>query len=111
MTRLATMALIALVAAWGGCAARRPLLTVEGERLTMRIEVPGTGKVLFASSLDGYRLHSARRVSGDAWEVQRPAHQAFAYFFMVDGRPYLPPCRLTEADDFGSRNCLFLPGM
>ena len=32
-------------------------------------------------------------------------------FYIVDGAVYLPQCRLKEQDDFGSANCLYIPGM
>ena len=109
MKRIATIGCL-LCAALIACAARQPLYTIEDDRLVIRIELPDTDAVLFASSLDGYRLRSARRVSGCAWVIEQPADRAFAYFFLVDGRPYIPACRWTEADDFGARNCIFTPG-
>lgn len=111
MNRTATICCIVLMAALMGCAARQPLYTIEADQLKIRIELPDTEAVMFASSLDGYRLRNARRVSEHAWEIEQPADRTFAYFFMVDGRPYVPACRWTEADDFGARNCLFVPGL
>jgi hypothetical protein len=35
----------------------------------------------------------------------------FSYFYLVDGEVFLPECTLTESDDFGSRNCVYAPGM
>lgn len=109
MSRIETVIRIALIAALAGCTTSRPIYRVEADRLTIRIDLPGAETVLFASSLDGYRLVEARRAAEGTWEIQQPAGRAFSYFLMVDGRAYVPKCQLTEADDFGSRNCLFLP--
>jgi hypothetical protein len=111
MNRITTLCLIVSMAAVIGCAARQPLYTIEADRLTIRVELPETEAVLFASSLDDFRLRNAQLVSERVWEIVQPADRTFTYFFMVGGRPYVPKCRLTEADDFGTRNCLFVPGL
>lgn len=69
------------------------------------------GIVWFASSLDGFDLHKARKADSSTWEVVVPADAEFRYFYMIDGKLYIPPCRNRERDDFGSENCLFIPGM
>ena len=111
MKRFSAAVCLALAILAAGCATPKPAYRVASDRLTIQIDLPRAGSVLFASSLDGYRLHEARRSGGGAWEVELPAQREFAYFYKVDGRVYLPDCRLMEADDFGSRNCLFLPGL
>ncbi|SPD75192.1 conserved hypothetical protein [uncultured Desulfobacterium sp.] len=67
-------------------------------------------EVYFASSLDGYKLHEADRIDNDTWEIRVPSSEEFRYFYMVDGDVYIPACRITEKDDFGSENCIFEPG-
>jgi len=32
-------------------------------------------------------------------------------FLIADGVIYLPPCRFKEYDDFGTENCIYIPGM
>lgn len=67
--------------------------------------------VSFASSLDGYKLHEADKIDDDTWEVRVPSSEEFKYFYMVNGDVYIPACRITEKDDFGSENCIYVPGM
>jgi hypothetical protein len=67
--------------------------------------------VYFSSSLDGYQLHKADKIDDDTWEFRVQSSEEFKYFYIVDGDVYVPPCRITEKDDFGSENCIYVPGM
>ena len=67
--------------------------------------------IYFASSLDGYGLHKAKKIDNRTWEVTAPAHVEFKYYCIADGVMYLPPCRFKEYDDFGSENCVYIPEM
>lgn len=84
---------------------------VEGDRVVLTLETPRARDVLFASSLDGFVLHEATRVHGSTWEASMPAGSPFSYFYLVDGEVYLPDCPYTELDEFGSANCVYVPGM
>lgn len=84
---------------------------VEGDTVALSLAIPHAQNVSFASSLDGYELHPARQKGGSTWVIQVPADRQFSYFYVVDGQVYVPDCSLTEHDDFGSRNCVFMPGM
>ena len=75
------------------------------------LEMPNSEKVYFLSSLDGYKPHRAKEVGPDRWQVNLPADREFTYFYYVDGNIFVPPCRLRENDDFGSQNCIYIPGM
>ena len=110
MTRFALIlqAAIILVA---GCAAGNYTCKVEADRVTMNLKLPDAENVCFASSLNGFQVRPAVRVGRNRWMVEAPADRQFKYFFIVDGSVYLPDCRYTEDDDFGSRNCLHLPGL
>ncbi|MBW2061170.1 MAG: hypothetical protein JRI95_06345 [Deltaproteobacteria bacterium] len=65
--------------------------------------------VYFASSLDGFKLHLAEKKAGSTWAVTLPANRAFTYFYMIDGVHFIPSCRLKQFDDFGSKNCVYVP--
>ena len=82
----------------------------RSERVTFYLRVPGAEKVEFVSSLDVYYPHRASRLNGSRWAVTVVANSEFRYFYIVDGRVYLPECELYEKDDFGSSNCVFVPG-
>jgi hypothetical protein len=67
--------------------------------------------IYFSSSLDGYELHKAQRTGGKTWKVEVPADVEFRYFYVINGVVYLPSCKFREKDDFGSENCIYIPGM
>ena len=84
---------------------------VKGNLTHLYLEKPEAHAVSFASSEDGYQLHQVEKIDSKTWLVTMPAGLEFAYFYIVDGVVYVPPCRFKEKDDFGSENCIFVPGM
>jgi hypothetical protein len=81
---------------------------IQKNQVTLVLRLPEAREVLLATSLNGFNLCPAARVS-DAWEVTLPADQSFRYFYRVDGEIVVPDCSLKESDDFGSQNCIFEP--
>ena len=81
----------------------------QGNRLNIYLTVPDAQTVYFASSIDGFTPHKAKRVRSKTWKIEVNYSSEFRYFYIVDGSVYLPRCRLTEKDDFGSENCIFMP--
>ena len=81
----------------------------QSDRVTFYLKVPEARGVVFASSLDAYSPHLASKVDGSRWVVSAAADSEFRYFYIVDGSVYLPECDLYEKDDFGFRNCVFVP--
>ena len=79
--------------------------------VTLYLHEPDAREVLFASSLDRFQYHSANRILWGTWKVSIPADRQFVYFYLVDGKVTLPDCPVTVLDDFGSRNCLYVPDM
>ncbi|MBN2059057.1 MAG: hypothetical protein JW882_01460 [Deltaproteobacteria bacterium] len=100
---------ILLACGISGCAGH--YYSIEKDVLHLYLLKPEAGSVYFASSLDGFELHGVKKIDDKTWEVQLPAKREFKYFYVVDDVVFLPPCRFTEADDFGSKNCIFIPGM
>jgi len=92
-----------------GCATNH-YLERQSERVTLYLRAPGAEKVEFLSSLDAYNPHRASRLKGSRWAVTVATNAEFRYFYRVDGAVYLPECELYEKDDFGSRNCVYVPG-
>lgn len=82
----------------------------QSEGVTFYLRAPGAERVEFVSSLDAYNPHRASRLKGSRWEVTVVPNSEFRYFYIVDGRVYLPQCELYENDDLGSRNCVYVPG-
>ncbi len=101
------LTLIALCLA--GCAASTHYHVRQSDRVTFYLQAPGARGVVFASSLDAFNPHLASKVDGSRWVVSVAADSEFRYFYLVDGVVYVPECRYYEYDDFGSRNCLYLP--
>ena len=81
----------------------------RSDGVTFYLEVPEARGVAFASSLDAYSPHLASRVDGSRWAVTVAANSEFKYFYIVDGAVYVPECKFYEKDDFGSRNCVYVP--
>ena len=84
---------------------------VHEDTIALYSSYPDAAEVLFASSIDRYRLRSAHRVSDDIWEVVVPREHSFSYFYLVDEQLVLPDCKFTVDDDFGARNCLYEKGL
>jgi len=81
----------------------------NADSVTLYLKAPGARVVKLATSLDEFILHRVQSTGAGTWEITVPAAREFAYFYMVDGRFYLPDCELKETDDFGAQNCIFVP--
>jgi 1,4-alpha-glucan branching enzyme len=91
-----------------GCARGSHYRVADG-RVTFYLDLPDAQQVYFAYSLDGFRLHETNKQRAGTWTIAVPADIEFRYFFIVDGVVHLPDCKVREADDFGSENCIFEP--
>ncbi len=81
----------------------------QSDRVTFYLKAPEARGVAFASSLDAYSPHMANKISASRWAVTVAANSEFRYFYLVDGTVYVPECKFYEKDDFGSRNCIYVP--
>jgi hypothetical protein len=107
---LRRIGLVCLLVMVCGCATH--LVHQTDGMIHLAIRNPTADSVKFACSRDGYQLHPATPKSLFRWEAQvDDTTEAFKYFFLVDGRVYLPACRFKEYDDFGSQICIYVPGM
>jgi hypothetical protein len=91
-----------------GCAAAH-YYERHSDRVTFYLKAPAARGVAFASSLDDYRIHRAERAGSTRWKVTVASNAEFSYFYIVDGAIYVPECKFYEKDDFGSRNCIYVP--
>lgn len=72
----------------------------------------GTAKeILFAGSHDHFNTHPAIKGSDSIWQMTVPLKKEITYFYIVDGVVTVPNCQNTVLDDYGSKNCLYVPGM
>jgi hypothetical protein len=91
-----------------GCAATH-YYKRQSDRVTFYLKAPEARGVVFASSLDAYSPHLASKIDGSRWVVSTAAGSEFRYFYIVDGTVHVPECKFYEKDDFGSRNCVYVP--
>ena len=91
----------------GGCTNRYGLY--ERSTVDILLEKPESREVYFVSSLNGFEPRKLNRQEDGVWRVTVPAGGEFSYFFLVDGSPHIPPCRLKESDDYGNQNCIYSP--
>lgn len=73
------------------------------------LRLPDARTVQFASSVDNYQAHDITKNDQGYWEVNVPCQLEFKYFYIVDGLTYIPDCQFKEQDDFGKKNCIYLP--
>ena len=104
MKRLMWIAGFMVMAA--GCATH--YYQVEGNTLSLYLDRPDAQRVILFCSLDGFEPHENRNDDG-RWVVSLPSDSPFRYYYLLDGKMFLPPCRMKEKDDFGSENCIFDP--
>lgn len=104
-TRLLSIALLFFVA---GCAPRH-LSTRQAAGVAFSLQAPNANEVLFASSLDQFRLHPIKKNDEGVWVTDSLVDREFRYFYVVDGGIYVPSCNYTEKDDFGKTNCIYQP--
>ena len=83
---------------------------ITGDQVEIYIKGPDTAEtVIFFSSLDGFQPHTAEKTGNNNWRVSIAADREFSYFFSIDDEIILPKCDVCEYDDFGSKNCIFIP--
>ena len=104
MTRLLLIVSVMLLAA--GCSTH--YYRTRADMLEIYLDKPDAHRVVFACSLDGFKPHEANH-QGGRWVVSVQHKDQFRYFYMIDGKLFVPPCRLKERDDFGSENCIYNP--
>ena len=105
-TSFLIISVLAFTACTGGHYFRK-----NNDTLSIFLKVSDARQVYFLSSLEGYRPQEAMRVDERTWQISVPAQVEFKYFYKIDGKVYLPNCRLKEQDDFGSQNCIYLPDL
>jgi len=99
-------ALAAVFVAWG-CAGHYHV--INNGHVEMFLTAPQAQSVVLVVSSDPFQRVQAVRDESGMWKVTLNRPSEFKYFYLVDGKTYLPDCRLREKDDFGSNNCVFSP--
>ncbi|MBU1565430.1 MAG: hypothetical protein KJ630_07360 [Proteobacteria bacterium] len=99
---------VALVFFLTGCTPRHYIVR-QPAGVTLSLEFPNAKKVCFASSADSYRVSPAAKNRNGEWVVHTTRDREFHYFYIVDGRVFVPDCQYREKDDFGAVNCIYQP--
>ena len=81
---------------------------IQGNKLAFYLKKTNARQVFLVTSLDDFKPRKAIPID-DQWLVLLPADKTFRYYYLVDGKIFLPPCKMKENDDFGSENCIFDP--
>ncbi len=92
----------------GGCTAAH-YNTINNGCVEMYLKAPQAKSVILVISGDQFREVQALRDGSCMWKVTLNRLNEFKYFYLLDGKAYLPDCLLREKDDFGSNNCIFSP--
>ncbi len=81
----------------------------QSKGVTIYLDAPKASKVIFVSSADSFKEHTTHKDYRGLWTISNLADREFDYFYIVDGRVYVPACRYKEKDDFGAANCVYVP--
>jgi hypothetical protein len=98
---------LAAVSVTWGCAAHYHV--INSGHVEMYLSAPQAQSVVLVVSSDPFQQVQALREDSGMWRATLNRLSEFKYFYLVDGKTYLPDCRLREKDDFGSNNCVFSP--
>ena len=101
------VSVLAAVFVAGGCTAHYHI--INNGHVEMFLTAPQAQSVVLVISGDTFQQVQALRDDSGMWKVTLSRLNEFKYFYLVDGKAYLPDCRLKENDDFGSNNCVFSP--
>ncbi len=93
------------------CACSVHQIRPAGDELRLRLKNPAANKVVLYCSFDGFEPHPASRIDDRTWEVSVPLHDNFSYFYLVDDKLFMPPCRQSQNDDFGGTSCVYHNGL
>lgn len=78
------------------------------DQVHIYLKNPDAEKVYFLSSLDQFQVHEAWKNKKGIWETTVPLNREFKYFYIIDGKVFTPDCDLTETDDLGGKNCVYI---
>ena len=101
------VSVLAAVFVAGGCTAHYHI--INNGHVEMFLTAPQAQSVVLVISGDTFQQVQALRDDSGMWKVTLSRLNEFKYFYLVDGKAYLPDCRLRENDDFESNNCVFSP--
>jgi hypothetical protein len=99
--------MLAAVSFLGGCTGHYHV--INSGHVEMYLRASQAQSVVLVVSSDPFQQVQAQRGDSGVWKATLNRQGEFKYFYLVDGKAYLPDCRLRENDDFESNNCVFSP--
>jgi len=82
---------------------------INDGHVEMYLKAPQAQSVVLVVAGDTFQQVQALRDVSGMWKVTLHGLHEFKYFYLLDGKSYLPDCPLRDNDDFGSNNCVFSP--
>ncbi len=79
------------------------------DTISFYAKIPKAKVVYFVSNLTNLKKIKSKKESKDIWKTTLHYTGGVIRYYIVDGKIYLPPCRSYEKDDFGGRDCIYLP--
>jgi len=104
MKQIVVLVLAVVFVTWG-CSAHYQV--INKGYVEMYLTAPQAQSVVLVISGDPFQQVQALCDDSGKWKVTLNRLNEFKYFYLVDGKAYLPDCPLRENDDFGSNNCVF----
>jgi hypothetical protein len=105
--KLCIFKILAAILVTEGCAAH--FHVINNGHVEMYLRAPQAQSVVLVISSGPFQRVQAQLGDSGVWKATLNRQSEFKYFFLVDGKAYIPDCRLREDDDFGSSNCIFIP--
>jgi hypothetical protein len=105
--KLSLLSVLAAAFVVTGCAGHYHV--IDRGHVEMYLRAPLAQSVVLVVSSDPFQQIEAQRADSGVWKAILNRQSEFKYFYLLDGKAYLPDCRLREHDDFGSNNCVFSP--
>lgn len=103
--------IVTIIALFGLCGCAVHYYEIRPGTVTVYLRKPDAKIVYFASSANRFRPIPAVKINDKTWASQVNTEAEFRYFYIVDGHAWIPDCPLKENDEFGAKNCVFVPDM
>ncbi len=81
----------------------------QGNLISFYLRNPTAKSVYFVSNLTNFKKVKSIKENKKVWKTTlRYSGGVIKYFYIVDGKTYLPPCNSYENDDFGGKDCVYI---
>ncbi len=110
--RKTALAFAVTILVLSGCSMHRRLVEHQGNSLVFFAEIPKAHRVYFVSNITNFNKVKAIRIKNNLWEAKVPFKKGFIkYFYLADGKVFLPNCSMKINDGFGGKDCVYVSRM